>query len=125
MPSSFSPRPRPKNSPQRCCPVASAMPFARIAVPVMIDRMREIAAAEGIAIGDDALAAIAYRADGGLRDALTMLEQAAAFAGGETIGAAKRSTAPSVPPAANSANWCSTRQSTATPPKPCGQSKSQ
>jgi DNA polymerase-3 subunit gamma/tau len=62
--------------------------FARIAVPVMIERMSEIAAAEGIAIDPGALAAIAYRADGGLRDALTMLEQAAAFAGGETVDAA-------------------------------------
>jgi DNA polymerase-3 subunit gamma/tau len=53
--------------------------FRRIAIPVMIERMREIAAAEGIAIDDAALSAIAYRADGGLRDALTMLEQAAAF----------------------------------------------
>jgi len=35
-----------------------------------------------ITIDDAALAAIAYRADGGLRDALTMLEQVFAFAGG-------------------------------------------
>jgi DNA polymerase III subunit gamma/tau len=56
--------------------------FRRIAIPVMIERMREVAAAEGIAIDDAALSAIAYRADGGLRDALTMLEQAAAFADG-------------------------------------------
>lgn len=57
--------------------------FRRIAVPVMIDKMREVAAGEGIAVDDEALAAIAYRADGGLRDALTMLEQLGAFAGGE------------------------------------------
>ncbi len=57
--------------------------FRRIAIPVMIERMREIAAAEKIPIDDSALSAIAYRADGGLRDALTMLEQAAAFAGGK------------------------------------------
>ena len=56
--------------------------FRRIAIPVMIERMREIASAEGIAIDEAALSAIAYRADGGLRDALTMLEQAAAFAEG-------------------------------------------
>jgi DNA polymerase-3 subunit gamma/tau len=56
--------------------------FRRIAIPTMIARMREIAGAEGITIDDAALAAIAYRADGGLRDALTMLEQVAAFAGG-------------------------------------------
>ncbi|HVA27388.1 MAG TPA: hypothetical protein VNF68_04370, partial [Candidatus Baltobacteraceae bacterium] len=55
----------------------------RISIPVMIERMREIATFEGIKIDDAALAAIAYRADGGLRDALTMLEQAAAFADGE------------------------------------------
>jgi DNA polymerase III gamma/tau subunit len=48
----------------------------------MIERMREISAAEGIAIDDGALGAIAYRADGGLRDALTMLEQVAAYADG-------------------------------------------
>ncbi len=57
--------------------------FRRIAVPVMIEKMKEIAAAEKIAVDDAALAAIAYRADGGLRDALTMLEQLAAFSGGE------------------------------------------
>ncbi|MBV9737633.1 MAG: DNA polymerase III subunit gamma/tau, partial [Candidatus Eremiobacteraeota bacterium] len=60
--------------------------FRRISVPVMMERMRQIAAGEKIAIDDDALAAIAYRADGGLRDALTMLEQAAAFAQGEVTG---------------------------------------
>jgi DNA polymerase-3 subunit gamma/tau len=56
--------------------------FRRIPIPVMIERMRAIALAEGIAIDESGLGAIAYRADGGLRDALTMLEQAAAFAGG-------------------------------------------
>jgi DNA polymerase-3 subunit gamma/tau len=56
--------------------------FRRIAIPTMIARMREIADAEGIPIDDGALGAIAYRADGGLRDALTMLEQVASFAGG-------------------------------------------
>jgi DNA polymerase-3 subunit gamma/tau len=56
--------------------------FRRIPVAVMIDRLRTIADAEGIAIDDAALGAIAYRADGGLRDALTMLEQVAAYAGG-------------------------------------------
>jgi len=61
--------------------------FRRIAIPVMIERMREIAAAEKIAIDDEALSAIAYRADGGLRDALTMLEQAAAFADGAVTAA--------------------------------------
>jgi DNA polymerase-3 subunit gamma/tau len=54
--------------------------FRRIPIETMIDRMRTIATAEGITVDDAALGAIAYRADGGLRDALTMLEQVAAFA---------------------------------------------
>lgn len=62
--------------------------FRRIAVPVMIEKMREVAHGEGIAVDDEALAAIAYRADGGLRDALTMLEQLGTFAGGQTATAA-------------------------------------
>ncbi|MBV9103226.1 MAG: DNA polymerase III subunit gamma/tau [Candidatus Eremiobacteraeota bacterium] len=62
--------------------------FRRIPVATMIDRMRAIADKEAIAIDDAALAAIAYRADGGLRDALTMLEQVAAFAGGTPVDAA-------------------------------------
>jgi DNA polymerase-3 subunit gamma/tau len=62
--------------------------FRRIAVPVMIAKMREIAEAERIPIADAALAAIAYRAEGGLRDALTMLEQLAAYAGGATADVA-------------------------------------
>ena len=62
--------------------------FRRISVPVIIGKLREIAEGEGIAIDDEALTAIAYRADGGLRDALTMLEQIAAFAGGAPATAA-------------------------------------
>jgi DNA polymerase-3 subunit gamma/tau len=66
--------------------------FRRIPIGTMIARMRAISSAEGIVIDDAALGAIAYRADGGLRDALTMLEQVAAFAGGavsaETVDAA-------------------------------------
>jgi DNA polymerase-3 subunit gamma/tau len=56
--------------------------FRRISIETMIRRMREISDAEGIVIDDGALGAIAYRADGGLRDALTMLEQVAAFGAG-------------------------------------------
>ena len=56
--------------------------FRRISIETMISRMREISTAENIVIDDGALGAIAYRADGGLRDALTMLEQVAAFGAG-------------------------------------------
>ncbi len=61
--------------------------FRRIPVAVMIERMRAIARAEGISIDDGGLGAIAYRADGGLRDALTMLEQVASYAGGHVDAA--------------------------------------
>ena len=59
--------------------------FRRIPVATMIERMRLIADAEGISIDDAALAAIAYRADGGLRDALGLLEQVAAYAGADLV----------------------------------------
>jgi DNA polymerase-3 subunit gamma/tau len=66
--------------------------FQRIPVADMIERMQLICEAEAIRIDDDALATIAYRADGGLRDALTMLEQASAFSNSaitvETLNAA-------------------------------------
>jgi DNA polymerase-3 subunit gamma/tau len=61
--------------------------FRRISIEAMIERMRAIAASEGIAIDEAALGAIAYRADGGLRDALTMLEQVAAFGAGRVDAA--------------------------------------
>jgi DNA polymerase III subunit gamma/tau len=61
--------------------------FRRIPIETMIRRMREIADAEKIEIDDAALGAIAYRADGGLRDALTMLEQVAAFGAGHVDAA--------------------------------------
>jgi DNA polymerase III subunit gamma/tau len=61
--------------------------FRRIPVPVIIERLREIASAENMEVDDAALAAIAYRSEGGLRDALTMLEQGAAFADGTRITA--------------------------------------
>jgi DNA polymerase-3 subunit gamma/tau len=67
--------------------------FRRIPVPVTIDRLRFIAGEEGMSVEDAALAAIAYRSEGGLRDALTMLEQAAAFSGGERITAESLDTA--------------------------------
>jgi DNA polymerase-3 subunit gamma/tau len=61
--------------------------FRRISIETMIARMREIADAENITIDDGALGAIAYRADGGLRDGLTMLEQVAAFGAGRVDAA--------------------------------------
>ncbi|MDW8392543.1 MAG: AAA family ATPase, partial [Oscillochloridaceae bacterium] len=49
-------------------------------------RLAEIAAAEGIAAEPAALAALAEAADGSLRDALSLFDQAIAFGGGEVRG---------------------------------------
>lgn len=49
--------------------------FRRISVPVIEQRLRKISDAEGIQITDDALRTIARLADGGLRDAISLLDQ--------------------------------------------------
>jgi DNA polymerase-3 subunit gamma/tau len=46
------------------------------------DQLKKIAGSEGIAAEDDGLKAIARSADGSLRDALSLLDQAIAFGGG-------------------------------------------
>ena len=84
--------------------------FRRIPIETMIERMREIADAEGIAIDDAALGAIAYRADGGLRDALTMLEQVAAFGAGRVDARDGRCRVRSDRPGVRAAR-CATRRS--------------
>jgi len=53
-----------------------------IGFKAIIDRMREIAASEQIAIDDRALALVARAADGSMRDGLSALDQVIAFAGG-------------------------------------------
>jgi DNA polymerase-3 subunit gamma/tau len=55
--------------------------FRRIAVSDIVARLREVLAAEGISADEDALVPIARRADGGLRDALSLLDQVLSFAG--------------------------------------------
>lgn len=55
--------------------------FRRIPVPGIVERLREVLAAEGVEAGDDALVPIARRADGGLRDALSLVDQILSFSG--------------------------------------------
>jgi DNA polymerase-3 subunit gamma/tau len=55
--------------------------FRRIPVAAIMDRLRAIAALEKIDAGDDALMPIARRADGGLRDALSLMDQVLSFSG--------------------------------------------
>lgn len=56
--------------------------FRRISTPVLIETLRKIAAKEKIAADDAALTEIARQADGGLRDAESLLDQAAAVGEG-------------------------------------------
>ncbi|MDI6402034.1 DNA polymerase III subunit gamma/tau [Balneolaceae bacterium ANBcel3] len=55
--------------------------FRRITIPEIVDRLEYIANKESIAIGREALHVIAKKADGALRDALGILDQAIAFCG--------------------------------------------
>ncbi|MDD3653172.1 MAG: DNA polymerase III subunit gamma/tau [Desulfotomaculaceae bacterium] len=53
--------------------------FRRIAPDVITDRLKEVAAGAGITVEEEALRLIARAADGGLRDALSILDQGAAL----------------------------------------------
>jgi DNA polymerase III subunit gamma/tau len=56
--------------------------FRRIGPAAIRDRLREVLNAEGLAASDDALALIARHADGGMRDALSVLDQCLSFGEG-------------------------------------------
>ncbi|MEO8089490.1 MAG: DNA polymerase III subunit gamma/tau [Gemmatimonadales bacterium] len=56
--------------------------FRRISPPAIRDRLRQVLAAEQIAADDDALTLIARHADGGMRDALSVLDQCLSFGEG-------------------------------------------
>jgi DNA polymerase-3 subunit gamma/tau len=64
--------------------------FRRIGPQVIADRLREVVAAEGVTAEDDALVLIARVAAGGMRDALSLLDQALAFGEGEVTAARVR-----------------------------------
>ncbi len=59
------------------------LPFHRIEVPAVCSRLSRVASEEKIPFDPDALREIARHADGALRDALSLLEQAASLGGGE------------------------------------------
>jgi len=56
--------------------------FRRIGAPAIRTRLKEVLAAEGLSADDDAIAVIARYADGGMRDALSVLDQALSLAEG-------------------------------------------
>ena len=55
--------------------------FNRISIPDMVRNLRGIAQKEGITIDDESLHEIAAKADGAMRDALTIFDQTVAFCG--------------------------------------------
>src|SRR5881397_2381390 len=56
--------------------------FRRIGPHAIVERLRHVAAAEGLDVEDDAFHLIAKSADGGMRDALSILDQVLSFGEG-------------------------------------------
>lgn len=65
--------------------------FKRIGTRFIIERLKEICQAEGLKVSEPALQMVAKKAEGGMRDALSLLDQSLSFSEGEiteeTIGA--------------------------------------
>lgn len=59
--------------------------FRRIPLPSIVARLRQVIEQQGIKASDEALFAIARAADGGMRDALSLLDQAISFSDGELL----------------------------------------
>jgi len=57
--------------------------FNRMEVPDIVAHLKEVAAKEGIEADDEALTLIAVKADGGMRDALSIFDQVSAYAQGK------------------------------------------
>ena len=64
--------------------------FRRIGPTAIGDRLRQVLSAEGIAADEDALTLIARHADGGMRDALSVLDQCLSFGDGAVTAARVR-----------------------------------
>ncbi|MEX2570559.1 MAG: DNA polymerase III subunit gamma/tau [Gemmatimonadota bacterium] len=61
--------------------------FHRIGTADLVARMRQVLQAEGVQAGDEVLLPIAQKADGGMRDALSLLDQVLSFTEGSPSGA--------------------------------------
>src|SRR2546428_2016019 len=75
----------PQKIAQSAAPILSRLQrfdFRRIGPRAIADRLRHVAAAEGLAADDDALHLIAKSADGGMRDGLSILDQVVSFGEG-------------------------------------------
>ncbi len=59
--------------------------FRRLSVPAIVERLRQVLEAEGVDTDEQALLLLARRAEGGMRDALSFLDQALSFAEGRLV----------------------------------------
>lgn len=57
--------------------------FSRMEVSDIVPHLKRVAQQEGITYEEEALAVIAQKADGGMRDALSIFDQVASFTGGD------------------------------------------
>ncbi|HNY05127.1 MAG TPA: DNA polymerase III subunit gamma/tau [Candidatus Egerieousia sp.] len=57
--------------------------FNRISIPDIVKNLKEIAVKEQVTIDDESLHVLAQKADGAMRDALTLFDQVVAFCGNE------------------------------------------
>src|SRR5438094_4649812 len=64
--------------------------FRRIGPPAVVARLKQVAAAEQLKVEDDALHLIARSANGGMRDALSLLDQVLSFGEGPVTAARVR-----------------------------------
>ena len=79
----------PQKIQQSAAPIMSRVQrfdFRRISVQDIVARLQEVLSAERVEAEPDALTRIARRAEGGMRDALSLLDQVLSFTGGRVLG---------------------------------------
>src|SRR5690349_3996961 len=83
----------PQKIAQSAAPILSRLQrfdFRRIGPHAIVDRLKHVLAAEGLAADDDAVHLIARSADGGMRDGLSILDQVVSFGDGPVTAARVR-----------------------------------
>ena len=83
----------PQKIAQTAAPILSRLQrfdFRRIGPHAIVERLRQVVAAEHLAADDDALRLIARSADGGMRDGLSILDQVVSFGEGPVTAARVR-----------------------------------
>src|SRR5438445_3251232 len=83
----------PQKIAQSAAPILSRLQrfdFRRIGPHAIVDRLKQVLAAEGLSADDDALRLIARSADGGMRDGLSILDQVVSFGEGPVTAARVR-----------------------------------